>query len=82
MDEKFRRKVADKLPDSHKGLVPLREMPDSTQFPVVYGIISDVPGPLDIPFFSKVSFRNARRKLRSMRYPVIFQKIEEITPLV
>lgn len=52
------------------------EKPRASEYTVVYGIISGVSKPLEIPFFSKVSLRNAKRRLELIGYKVIVQKIE------
>lgn len=74
-DEDFREKVRGKLPDEYKNLAPSTK-PDSTKYQVVYAIISESKEPLDIPFFSKINLRNARRRLEMFGYKVSFKKIE------
>lgn len=46
------------------------------EYKVVFGIISNSKDGLEIPFFSKVSLRNAYRRLKLYRYEVYLQKIE------
>jgi uncharacterized protein (TIGR04141 family) len=76
-DINFRVKLNQKLPRSHKLENP-KARPNAGEFEVVYGIISESDGALDIPFFSKVSLRNARRRLRSFGYRVSLKKIQQV----
>jgi uncharacterized protein (TIGR04141 family) len=76
-DREFREKLNVKLPAGHKLANPILR-PDPTQYEVVYGIISNMDGPLDIPFFSKVTLRNARRHLTGFGYQVTLAKIRRV----
>src|SRR5439155_10506573 len=58
-DADFRTKVNDKLLKSHKLADPFKQ-PAAKDYEVVFAIISMSPKKLDLPFFSKVSLRNAR----------------------
>jgi uncharacterized protein (TIGR04141 family) len=62
-DQEFREKLNDKLPTGYKLQDP-QARPNPGEYEVVYGVISNSQKPLDIPFFSKVSLRNAKRRLR------------------
>ncbi len=73
-DPYFRAKLNDLLPAPNK-LADPNVRPNIPDFEVVYGIISSVDGPLDIPFFSKVSLRTARRRLANLGYKVSLNKI-------
>jgi uncharacterized protein (TIGR04141 family) len=73
-DPDFRKKLNAKLPEAHK-LANTLAQPDAREYEVIYGIISDSESPLDIPFFSKVNLRYARRRLASMGYKVAIKKI-------
>ena len=73
-DEAFRRKVNDKLPATLK-LSDVRVRPNPSEYEIVYGIISRSSNPLEIPFFSKVNLRNARRRLQAYGYKVTKKKI-------
>ena len=68
-DEDFRDKLNHELPDGYK-LANVHARPNAQEYEIVYAIISKSPNPLDIPFFSKVSLRNARRRLTSYGYAV------------
>jgi uncharacterized protein (TIGR04141 family) len=74
-DEEFRQKVNDKLPDHAKFDDP-SVRPNPHEYEIVFAIISKFKKPLDIPFFSKVNLRNARRRLRGYGFQVSKQKIE------
>jgi uncharacterized protein (TIGR04141 family) len=67
-DSQFRAKLNDKLPAEHKLADPLQQ-PDARGYEIVFGIIGAADD-LDIPFFSKVSLRNARRRLMGYGYKV------------
>jgi uncharacterized protein (TIGR04141 family) len=73
-DESFRRKLNEKLPREHK-IPDVRQQPNSREYEIVFGIISKSGHALDIPFFSKVALRNARRRLAGYGYKVSKKKI-------
>lgn len=74
-DADFRKKVNEHLPDPLK-LPDPDNRPDPAQYEVVFAIISKSDKPLDIPFFSKVSMRNAQRRLSGYGYKVTKKKVE------
>ena len=76
-DSEFRQKLNAQLPTENKLSDPSAR-PKPEEHEVVYGIISNATTPLDIPFFSKVSLRNARRRLTSFGYRVAIKKIQKI----
>jgi uncharacterized protein (TIGR04141 family) len=76
-DGEFRRKLNDKLPIGYKLADPAIR-PDLARQEIVYAIISKSTDPLDIPFFSKVSLRNARRRLQGLGYSVAKKKILKV----
>lgn len=78
-DEEFRVKLNHKLPRGYK-LTNARTRPNPAEYEIVYAIITKSTGPLEIPFFSKVSLRNARRRLASYGYTVTKKKILKIDP--
>lgn len=61
-EETFRVAVNDKLPAAEK-FSPTSVKPNPQDFEVVFAVISKSTKPLDIPFFSKVSLKNAKRNL-------------------
>jgi uncharacterized protein (TIGR04141 family) len=73
-DAEFRAKLNDKLSDGHR-LEDVQQRPEPRDYEVVFAIISKSTKPLDIPFFSKVSLRNARRRLQGYGYHVSKKKI-------
>ena len=73
-DKDFRSKVNNKLSESHKLNSP-DEKPNPSEYEVVFAIISSSPKELEIPFFSKVSLRNIKRRLETFGYKVSLQKI-------
>ena len=73
-DEDFRFLLNTKLPRGHK-LRNSKNRPDPTEYEIVYAIISSSSRTLDIPFFSKVSLRNARKRLTTLGFPVTKKKI-------
>jgi uncharacterized protein (TIGR04141 family) len=74
MDEQFRKEVNNKLLPPYK-LADHRVRPAEGEYRVVFGIISDRPGPLRIPFFSRLNFKNAAKRLQAYGYRVAKVKI-------
>ena len=64
----------DKLPEAIR-LPDVSTRPNPTDYEIVFAIISKSEGALEIPFFSKVARRNARRRLRGYGYKVSKKKI-------
>lgn len=77
-DAEFRRKLNARLPRGHKLPTPAMR-PDAQEYEVVFAIISKSTNPLDMPFFSKVSLRNARKRLVNYGYIVTKKKILKTT---
>jgi len=73
-DQEFRQKVNDKLPEGYKIVSP-KDKPNPSDYQIIFGIISSSSKELEIPFFSKVSLRNAKRRLEMYGYKVSLQKI-------
>ena len=73
-DADFRKKVNDKVPVAYK-LADPAVRPPVQEYEVVYGIISQKVEPLDLPFFSKVSLKNARERLEGLGFKVRLNKI-------
>ncbi len=74
-DEDFRKKVNEKLSESHK-IANITERPTASEYQVIFAIISSSDSDLEVPFFSKVSLRNAKRRLETYGYKVALQKIK------
>lgn len=70
----FREKVNAQLSDSHK-LTDCKAKPNAEDYQVIFAVISAVRDDLEIPFFSKVSLRVARRRLETYGYKVSLTKI-------
>ncbi|HET9283719.1 MAG TPA: TIGR04141 family sporadically distributed protein [Candidatus Angelobacter sp.] len=74
-DIKFRQKVDEKLPTSYK-LADYTQAPKQDEYRIVFGIVSDRKGPLRIPFFSRLNFKHAAKRLEAYGYRVAKAKIE------
>lgn len=75
MEKEFREKVAERLPDGFKIEKP-QDRPKGDDYQVVYAIISNAPGELNIPFFSKLNLKNSARALHGWGYKVAKLKID------
>lgn len=76
-EREFREKLNEKLPDGRK-LADVAARPNPQDYQVIFAIISKSNNPLEIPFFSKVSLRNARRRLLGYGYTVKIAKISNL----
>ena len=77
-DGEFRAKLDNTLPRGYKVPNPRVTRPNASQYEIVFAIITGSVNPLDIPFFSKVSLRSARRRLVSYGYRVSKKKIQKV----
>jgi uncharacterized protein (TIGR04141 family) len=75
VDAEFRKKVIAKLKGPFAKLLEAHAKPAQDQFTVVYAVISDVPGKLYLPFFSRVNLNNTTKVLRGFGYKVELLKI-------
>ena len=76
LDEEFRKKFRDRLPDSFKGLVTTNKRPDEKEYVITFAVISDEPGDdLHLPFFSRVNLNNTEKILKGFGYRVELLKI-------
>ena len=73
-DPEFRQKVNVLLPEAYQIPEPSKR-PDYGEYRVVYAIVSDIDGDLELPFFSKLSLKNARRRMEGFGYKVALSKI-------
>ena len=71
----FRARLNEILPDACK-LKDHKEQPVASHYEVCMAIMSKEKGPLELPFFSKVSFKHAVKSLRNLGYKVAKLKIE------
>lgn len=76
-DAEFRKKLNDKLPEAHK-LPDPDARPNPEDYEVIFTVISKSANPLNLPFFSKVSLRNARRRLRGYGFRVSKKKVRAV----
>lgn len=76
-DQEFRKKLKRLLPQAYRATIP-NVRPSPPTYEVIYGIIHDGLDPLDLPFFSKVSLRSARRRLESYGYTVSIKHIKKV----
>lgn len=74
-EAEFRHELNKKLPAGFKLASPAAD-PKAGDYTVCLAIMSKVPGPLEIPFFSKVSMRHAVQALQRMGFTVTKLKIE------
>lgn len=74
-EPEFRKKVNDLLPDALK-LADFNASPNPGEYTVCLAIMSDVSGPLELPFFSKISLKYAVKSLQNLGYRVAKLKIE------
>lgn len=77
-DGEFRAKLNRELPRGFKLVDPKRIRPNPSEYEIVFAVISGSSNPLNIPFFSKVSLRSARRRLESYGYTVTKKKIQKV----
>lgn len=73
-DPDFRHKVNAHLPEAYQIPYPSKR-PDYGEYRVVFAIVSDIDGELDLPFFSKLGLKNARRRIEGFGYKVALAKI-------
>ncbi len=73
-DEHFRREVNRKLPVSHRLESP-KDRPARDHFRVIFAIITDKPGALQLPFFSRLNLRHAASRLEMYGFRVAKAKI-------
>jgi len=68
-DEEFRVRLNPKLPAASQLLDP-KVRPDPSKYKVVYAIATSKSLPTELPFFSKVTLKNATRTLRALNFQV------------
>ena len=73
-DQEFRTKLNGKLPNGYK-LENVADKPKSSEYKIMFAIISKSEKDLHIPFFSKVNIKNIKRRLENLGYPVFLLKI-------
>lgn len=75
MDAGFRQKVNALLPVRHR-IQDAKRRPNLNEYHVVYGVISDAPGDLTLPFFSRLNLKHAARRLAGYGYHISLAKID------
>lgn len=74
-DKEFRKKLNAKLPEQMK-LLNIDARPESKNFCIVYAIAVNREIPIKLPFFSKVTLKNAFKTLRALDFEVKIARIE------
>lgn len=74
-DPDFRRKLNDKLPVAHQLADPTKR-PSQGEYRVIFAIVSDRPGALKLPFFSKLNLKHAVRRLEGYGFRIAKAKID------
>lgn len=73
-DKKFREQINELLPKTHR-LSNAEDGPERDEFRVVYAIISDQEGALQIPFFSRLNLKHAAKRLELYGFRVAKAKV-------
>jgi len=74
-EPEFRQAVNGLLPTAHK-FEDANRMPRPGEYEIVFAVVSDAPGDLVVPFFSRVNLKHAARRLCGYGYQVSRAKIE------
>lgn len=74
-DSDFRKRLNEKLPDSTK-LKCTDSRPDPSSYRIVYAIATNKSVPKELPFFSKVTLKNALKNLKALNYKVSVASIK------
>ena len=74
-EQSFREAVNDLLPESHK-LPDTSIKPNPSEYNVCIAVMSEIPGSLELPFFSKVSFKHTVKTLNNLGFNVYKLKID------
>jgi uncharacterized protein (TIGR04141 family) len=74
-DVDFRKRLNEKLPKSSK-LSCVDARPDPSSYKIVYAIATNKKIPKELPFFSKVTLKNALKTLKTLNYSVSISAIK------
>ncbi|MFC7421856.1 TIGR04141 family sporadically distributed protein [Iodobacter arcticus] len=74
-DSSFRKRLNEKLPNSTK-LACTDTRPDPSSYRIVYAIATNRTIPQELPFFSKVTLKNAIKVLKTLNYNVSISAIK------
>jgi uncharacterized protein (TIGR04141 family) len=72
-DSEFRTKVNHELPEEYR---PVTASPTQGEYEVVLGIVSQSPGDLVLPFFSRINLKNTYERLQDLGYAGSVAKIQ------
>jgi uncharacterized protein (TIGR04141 family) len=75
IDPEFRKALNAILTDGHRLSDPTRR-PRQREYRVVFAVVSDRPGPLVLPFFSRLNLKHAARRLEGYGFRVAKAKIQ------
>lgn len=76
-DEQFREKANTLLPSSLQLATPT-DRPNASDFEIAFLIASQSTGPLSLPFFSRVTLRNAYRQLTGYGFKTTVTKVQVV----
>lgn len=76
-DEQFREKVNALLPETLQFAVPANR-PSASEFEIAFLVASQSAGKLSLPFFSRVTLRNAYRQLTSYGFKTTLTKVQVV----
>ncbi|MCG7978163.1 MAG: TIGR04141 family sporadically distributed protein [Candidatus Thiodiazotropha endolucinida] len=74
-DSGFRKRLNEKLPESCK-LTDIESRPDPSNYRIVYAIATNRNLPNELPFFSKVTLKNALKTLKTLNFNVSLSAIQ------
>ena len=74
-DKDYREKLNPKLPAPIRLRDP-KPRPDPSKYTIVYAIATTKDIPRELPFFSKITLKNALKTLRALNYNVALSRIE------
>jgi uncharacterized protein (TIGR04141 family) len=73
-DEEFRRKVVDELDPVHR--FSYKPRPQADDFEIIYAIAMRTKGEMVLPFFSRITLRQAKQQLSNLNFKVSVAKIQ------
>ncbi len=73
-DSGFRSAVNDRLPPAYRIEAP-EQAPEPSSYQVVFAVVSDQPGDVALPFFSRVNLKHAATRLQAYGYRIALAKI-------
>lgn len=73
-EQSLRERFNELVPETHR-ITNVQQRPNAGEYRVVFAVISDRPGPLVLPFFSRLNIKHAARRLEAYGYRVAKLKI-------